>query len=53
MPTEQQIEQMLNKMSKPHQEDRLNCGCCGYDTCRDKAIAIIRGRANIDMSCRC
>ncbi len=49
MPTEQQIEQMLNKMSKPHQEDRLNCGCCGYDTCRDKAIAIIRGRANIDM----
>lgn len=49
MPSESEIEQMLARMSKPHKEDRLNCGCCGYDTCRDKAIAIIRGRANIDM----
>ncbi|MBQ4253775.1 MAG: PAS domain-containing protein [Erysipelotrichaceae bacterium] len=48
-PSEQEIEQMLNKMNKAHMADRLNCGCCGYDTCRDKAIAIIRGRANIDM----
>ena len=46
---EAEIEQMLNKMHKEHKEDRLNCGCCGYDSCRDKAIAIIRGRANIDM----
>ncbi|MBR2701045.1 MAG: PAS domain-containing protein [Erysipelotrichaceae bacterium] len=49
MPSETEIEQMLNKMHKEHKEDRLNCGCCGYDSCRDKAIAIIRGRANIDM----
>lgn len=49
MPSEAEIEQMLVKMSKAHQEDRLNCGCCGYDTCRDKAVAIIRGYANIDM----
>lgn len=49
MPSETEIEQMLNKMHKANKEDRLNCGCCGYDSCRDKAIAIIRGRANIDM----
>ncbi len=49
IPTEEEIERMLNKMHKAHKEDRLNCGCCGYDSCHDKAIAIIQGRANIDM----
>ena len=49
MPSESEIEDMLGKMHKTRKEDRLNCGCCGYDSCRDKAIAIIRGRANIDM----
>ena len=26
-----------------------NCGCCGYPTCRDKAIAVYEGRAEISM----
>jgi uncharacterized Fe-S cluster-containing protein len=32
---------------KPSQE--LNCGSCGYNTCREKAIAIIQGKAEISM----
>ncbi len=49
MPTEEEIREMLVKMSKADPADRLNCGCCGYDSCRDKAVAILRGRANIEM----
>ena len=30
-------------------EDELNCGSCGYDTCREKAIAIYQGKAEISM----
>ena len=32
---------------KPSQE--LNCGSCGYNTCREKAIAILQGKAEISM----
>ena len=32
---------------KPSQE--LNCGSCGYNTCREKAIAICQGKAEISM----
>ncbi|MCR5067753.1 MAG: 4Fe-4S dicluster domain-containing protein [Erysipelotrichaceae bacterium] len=48
-PSEEEIAAMLKKMGKENETDRLNCGCCGYDTCRDKAIAILKGYANIDM----
>ena len=48
-PSEEEINEMLKKMGKENIEDRLNCGCCGYDTCHDKAIAILKGYANIDM----
>ena len=30
-------------------EDQLNCGACGYPSCRDKAIAVIEGMAELDM----
>ena len=29
--------------------DELNCGSCGYDTCREKAIAIYQGKAEVSM----
>ncbi len=48
-PSEQLIEETLVKMHKPTVESRLNCGSCGYQTCREKAIAIIQGKANIEM----
>ena len=47
--TEDQIERVLAETGKPRPEDRLNCGACGYGSCRDKAIAIIRGMAETGM----
>ena len=48
-PSEEQINAMLVKMGKEDPAKRLNCGCCGYDSCHAKAIAILQGNANIDM----
>ena len=49
MPTEFEITDILKKMGKTKPEDELNCGSCGYDTCREKAIAIFQGKAEISM----
>ena len=43
------IRDMLYKMGKTSPEKELNCGSCGYPTCRDKAIAILEGKAKIEM----
>ena len=48
-PTNEQIEEILRKMGKFKKEDELNCGSCGYDTCREKAAAIFEGKAEISM----
>jgi uncharacterized Fe-S cluster-containing protein len=49
VPTEQQITDILRRMGKNRPEDELNCGTCGYNTCRDKAIALFQGKAEISM----
>lgn len=49
MPTEAEITEILHKLDKYKPEDELNCGTCGYNTCRDKAIAIFRGNADYTM----
>ena len=36
-------------MGKLRPEDELNCGSCGYNTCREKAVAIYQGKAEISM----
>lgn len=48
-PSEDEIAEILRKMGKTKPEDELNCGSCGYDTCREKAIAIYHGKAEISM----
>ncbi len=48
-PTETEIMQILRKMGKNKPADELNCGSCGYNTCREKAIAIYQGKAEISM----
>lgn len=48
-PSEAEIEAMLTKMHKVSGQRELNCGSCGYDTCREKAAAIIQGKAEISM----
>ena len=49
MPTEEAILAALKKMGKYKESDELNCGTCGYNTCREKAIAICQGKAQITM----
>ena len=39
----------MRQMGKVRPEDILNCGTCGYDTCRAKAIAVLQGKAEISM----
>ena len=48
-PLESQITEVLAKMGKTTPEDQLNCGSCGYNTCREKAIAVIQGKAEQSM----
>ncbi len=48
-PTETEISAILRQMGKYKPSDELNCGSCGYDTCREKAIAIFQGKAEISM----
>lgn len=48
-PTKAQIEAVLRQMDKFSPEDELNCGMCGYSTCREKARAVLFGKAEIDM----
>ncbi|WP_053984264.1 [Fe-Fe] hydrogenase large subunit C-terminal domain-containing protein [Niameybacter massiliensis] len=47
--TKEQIHQVLESMGKVEKSDELNCGACGYETCRDKAIAVLHGMSQIDM----
>lgn len=49
MPSESEIREVLKNMGKVKPEQELNCGSCGYDTCREKAIAIYHGKAEISM----
>lgn len=49
LPDEFQISSILKKIGKNSLEDELNCGTCGYSTCRDKAIAVYFGKADISM----
>lgn len=46
---EQQIKQIMEASEKRAPEDELDCGACGYPTCRDEAIAIFQGMAEWDM----
>ncbi|MGN0744676.1 MAG: [Fe-Fe] hydrogenase large subunit C-terminal domain-containing protein [Christensenellales bacterium] len=49
MPTEDEIAAALRQMGKTSKKDELNCGSCGYNTCREKAIAICQGKAEVSM----
>lgn len=49
MPSEEQIRRILRSTGKYAPEDELNCGACGYSTCREKAIAVFQGKAELSM----
>ena len=45
----EKVEEVLFHMGKVSETDQLNCGACGYDTCVDHAIAIVKGLAENEM----
>lgn len=49
MPTEAQIKEIFKMTGKRKPEDELNCGACGYSTCREKAIAVFQKKAELNM----
>lgn len=48
-PSEEEIINVLRKIGKTSKKDELNCASCGYSTCREKAIAVIQGKASLEM----
>ena len=48
-PSETEITAALQQMGKYKDSDELNCGSCGYNTCREKAIAVCQGKAQVTM----
>lgn len=49
MPTEAQIREILAMTGKRTPGDELNCGACGYSTCREKAVAVFQKKAELTM----
>lgn len=49
VPSETEIQAILRHTYKTRPEDELNCGSCGYSSCREKAVAVYQGLAEIDM----
>jgi len=48
-PSEDDISKVLLRMGKFAQQDHLDCGACGYDTCLSHARAIAQGLAEVEM----
>lgn len=44
--SEAAIDEVLQSMGKADYSRQLNCGACGYDTCREKAIAVLLGKSD-------
>ncbi len=48
-PGEEEIKAILDSIGKHKPADELNCGACGYKSCRDKAVAVYQGMAEREM----
>ncbi len=49
LPTEKEIAEILHMTGKTTPDHELNCGACGYPTCREKAIAVFQKKAELNM----
>jgi iron only hydrogenase large subunit-like protein/nitrogen-specific signal transduction histidine kinase len=49
LPTDEDIQRSLEKMDKGSKADQLNCGACGYESCREMAAAVAQGLAEPEM----
>ncbi|MFI3283459.1 MAG: [Fe-Fe] hydrogenase large subunit C-terminal domain-containing protein [Erysipelotrichaceae bacterium] len=46
---ESRIQDMLYVLGKTNKTKELDCGSCGYETCREKAIAVLQGKADPNL----
>lgn len=49
VPSADQLVEILSRLGKYEPDDELNCGACGYETCREHAVAIYKGLAESEM----
>ncbi len=49
LPSKAELDKIMHRMGKFKPEDELDCGACGYPTCREHAIAIHKGLAESEM----
>lgn len=49
VPNEVELEKILASIGKFKVNDELNCGACGYGSCREKALAVYQGIAEVEM----
>ncbi len=48
-PRAEEIREVLFRIGKYSNEDHLNCGACGYDSCEEHAVAVLNGLAETEM----
>ncbi|GAB6181175.1 [Fe-Fe] hydrogenase large subunit C-terminal domain-containing protein [Desulfotomaculum defluvii] len=48
-PSEEEIKIILARTGKHSPDQEFNCGNCGYNSCRDKAVAVFQGKAEVEM----
>ncbi len=49
LPSDAEIKNILLQLGKENKEDELDCGSCGYNSCREKAAAVYFGKADLTM----
>lgn len=49
LPSPEVVKDLLHRIGKDSPEQELNCGACGYASCRDKVIAVYQGKAELNM----
>ncbi len=48
-PEEDEIQAVLSELGKTYPHRNLDCGGCGYNSCREKAVAVVQGLAEKEM----
>jgi nitrogen-specific signal transduction histidine kinase/NAD-dependent dihydropyrimidine dehydrogenase PreA subunit len=48
-PSEEEVQHILKQIGKAEPMNQVNCGACGYTTCRELAIAVCQGIAEVEM----
>jgi len=48
-PSDKDVEGVLKQMNRANTEDQFNCGACGYSSCRELAVAVCQGLAEVEM----